>query len=384
MVRRVSPAIIALAIASCLALGAGPASADHVGCGDTITTDTKLHKDLVNCPNNGIVIGANNITLDLNGHRIDGDGEFVDSCPDDEFCDVGVANDAHNGVTIKGGKLREFEVGVFVFGARDNHVRHLCASANSFAGVILSESPDSRVAKNSANRNGLTTEGSGIMLFGSDDVRIERNSVSGNGDNGIFVGFDSDDNLIARNRSSGAPFAALVIEGNRNHVVRNRSRNPGDIIVVGNRNVITRNHVADALGCGEGECGVGISFEGGHDNLIARNFVSRATVAGIRVRAFEPDTPPAIDNVVRRNHVRHAHDGFLVEFASDTVLESNHAVRSKDDGFDVNSRATTLTRNHAVHNGDLGIEAVFGVVDGGGNKAHGNGDPRQCTNVACN
>ena len=31
----------------------------------------------------------------------------------------------------------------------------------------------------------------------------------------------------------------------------------------------------------------------------------------------------------------------------------------------------------------LGIEAVFGVTDGGGNRAHGNGNPSQCTNVAC-
>jgi hypothetical protein len=81
--------------------------------------------------------------------------------------------------------------------------------------------------------------------------------------------------------------------------------------------------------------------------------------------------------VVRRNHVRRSHDGFLVEStASDTVLESNHAVRSEDDGFDVDSRTTTLTRNHAVHSGDFGIEAVHGVIDGGGNKAHGNGTPR--------
>jgi hypothetical protein len=44
---------------------------------------------------------------------------------------------------------------------------------------------------------------------------------------------------------------------------------------------------------------------------------------------------------------------------------------------------TTLTGNHALRNGDLGIEAVFGVTDGGRNKAHGNGNPAQCTNVAC-
>jgi hypothetical protein len=36
-----------------------------------------------------------------------------------------------------------------------------------------------------------------------------------------------------------------------------------------------------------------------------------------------------------------------------------------------------------VRNGDLGIEAVRGVIDGGGNVARHNGDPRQCTNIAC-
>jgi hypothetical protein len=43
-------------------------------CGDTITTDTTLHHNLHNCPNNGIIIGADNVTLDLNYHTIDGDG----------------------------------------------------------------------------------------------------------------------------------------------------------------------------------------------------------------------------------------------------------------------------------------------------------------------
>ncbi len=63
--------------------GAGQASA--ITCGTTITTDTTLDVDLVDCPDHGIVIGADDITLDLNGHVIDGDG-FAD-CPKKEFCD---------------------------------------------------------------------------------------------------------------------------------------------------------------------------------------------------------------------------------------------------------------------------------------------------------
>jgi hypothetical protein len=56
---------------------------------------------------------------------------------------------------------------------------------------------------------------------------------------------------------------------------------------------------------------------------------------------------------------------------------------AKDHGVDVNSPKTKLTRNVARRNGDLGIAAVRGVIDGGGNKASGNGDPRQCTHVVC-
>jgi hypothetical protein len=98
--------ILALVVAGLTVLGAGQALANHVRCGDTITTDTTLDSDLVNCPNNGIVIGADNITLDLNGHTIDGDAAVVDPCAG--FCDNGVDNTAgHSGVTIQGGSIRD-------------------------------------------------------------------------------------------------------------------------------------------------------------------------------------------------------------------------------------------------------------------------------------
>jgi Tol biopolymer transport system component len=43
----------------------------------------------------------------------------------------------------------------------------------------------------------------------------------------------------------------------------------------------------------------------------------------------------------------------------------------------------TLRGNIADDNTDLGIEAVDQVIDGGGNRASGNGDPRQCVGVTC-
>jgi hypothetical protein len=68
---------------------------------------------------------------------------------------------------------------------------------------------------------------------------------------------------------------------------------------------------------------------------------------------------------------------------TDTLILRNTATGAGDDGIDVDSVATTLTRNGAFRNHDLGIEAVPGVTDGGGNKAAGNGNPLQCTNVFC-
>ncbi len=94
---------------------------------------------------------------------------------------------------------------------------------------------------------------------------------------------------------------------------------------------------------------------------------------------------PTVGNVVRLNQVREAGtDGMSIgSAAADTLLERNFAEGAGDNGFDVQGAATTLTENTANHNDDLGIAAVPGVSDGGGNRASGNGNPLQCTNVFC-
>ena len=73
-------ALLTGAIPCLPAISASQASASPVSCGDTITTDTTLDSDLIDCPNNGIIIGADDVTLDLNGHTIDGDGTPDSAC----------------------------------------------------------------------------------------------------------------------------------------------------------------------------------------------------------------------------------------------------------------------------------------------------------------
>ena len=67
--------LVAAAI-GCIALGvpSTTSAAGGLACGAVIVKSTTLRNDLKNCPGNGLVIGADNLTLDLGGHTIDGTG----------------------------------------------------------------------------------------------------------------------------------------------------------------------------------------------------------------------------------------------------------------------------------------------------------------------
>jgi parallel beta-helix repeat protein len=377
-----SGAMLALTVVAVMALSRADAAAKQLSCGDTITTDTTLENDLLDCPNNGVVIGADGITLDLNGHRIDGDGtEFAGCDPNAEVCDSGIVDDGHDGITVKHGRVREFGVGVLVGTSSAGKVRHnrlldVSSSKNLFFGIVVASSAQSVVREGSFNHN-IPPEGDGIGLFASDHITIAGNSIRDNPGPGIHIA-DSTDNLIKGNRLSGNGPAILVEGANRNEMRENRvSRGGGILVGPGNRNVIARNHVSRAQ--------ESISATG-RENLIARNVVVDARGRGISLGVDFADGPDfgGIDNIVRRNEVRRSGgDAFLINHKGSYVLKGNVATGAKDDGFDVESPSTRLARNRATRNADLGIQAVRGVIDGGGNVARHNGDRRQCTHIAC-
>jgi parallel beta-helix repeat protein len=379
-------AIVGAALFAAVSSASGRALAAQPSCGDTIIVDTELISDLVNCPNNGVVIGADNITLDLNGHVIDGDGTEFSDCPPDGVCDVGVVDFDHHGVTIKGGRVREFTFGALVVGARDSRLSRLALKDNLFSGLLVAASEHSEIDGLSVSRNGLTTDQAGIDLFDSHDLTLAGNDVFANGDIGFFVA-GLDDSRFEENSLADNPETGILLDhGNGNTFSRNRFSNNGDgLVVSGHANTVAGNYVSDTVGGPDGN-GFGISLEGGTDNVIEGNIVVRSRQADIRLAAFEQfGGPPTVGNTVRGNLVRDSEvDGLLVEStAADTFVERNIAIGASDDGIDVDSAATTVTGNLAMRNGDLGIEAVPGVTDGGGNKARANGNPAQCTNVSC-
>src|SRR4051794_13182475 len=186
--------ILALAVVGVIAFGGSAAHAVTVSCGDTITSDTTLHKDLVNCPNNGIIIGADDVTLDLNGHLVDGDGTPAAGCdPNAEICDAGVANDGHDGVTVKHGRVREFAIGV-LFGTttagrvRENWVLGVSSARNQFVGLAIFSSARSLVRNSAGKGSTAPGDGAGLFLGDSRHVRVLDSSFRNNADTGIIVG----------------------------------------------------------------------------------------------------------------------------------------------------------------------------------------------------
>jgi parallel beta-helix repeat protein len=372
--------LVAFALADATAVGGGRARASQVSCGDRITTDTTLEQDLVNCPNHGIVIAADGITLDLNGHLVDGDGTPAADCDQQkEPCDFGLFNDGHDGVTVMHGSVREFAAGV-LFGtatgrARNNRVLGVSATRNQFTGIGIFSQVRGLV-RNSSGDGSLGRDGMGLSLGDSHHVRILNNSFRHNAHVGMET-FESDRYLIKGNLFSRNDEEAILMGGRDNQVRRNRLvRNGSGMSLGGRGNVVAHNRVVGGHD--------GIRVEKGRGTLVTDNLIVDTRRWGITLGIYRPFIGGA-DNLVRGNIVRRSRgDGIaVVKKERHSALVRNVVTGSGDDGFDINSRTTTLRGNRARRNDGLGIEAVFGVIDGGGNRASGNGNPLQCLNIFC-
>jgi large repetitive protein len=152
---------------------AAPAGAEHVACGQVITTDTVLDKPIGPCPLDGIVVGADGITLDLNGYAITGTGPLSQG--------VGVRVAGHSGVTVTNGTIRLFRAGVSVESAASNTISNLHVVENTGGdGIVLSgaTSDNNQVLNNVVVGNGPFD---GIGVFGGSNTdKVTGTTISGN------------------------------------------------------------------------------------------------------------------------------------------------------------------------------------------------------------
>jgi hypothetical protein len=369
-------------VSSALATGlAGAAPTPPIHCGMRITKDTVLDRDLRNCKDDGIVFAADGITLDLNGHTIEGDGQLRKNCPKGAICDDGLVSIGHSNLTVEDGTVTNFALGGVIFQGRANRIVGLISTDNQFSGLNLS-SADSVVEESTFSHNGTLDFGPGIYLYHAKGTRVTGNELTDNGAIGVDMSAVPGERVVG-NQISGNPENGVTVEGSGAVVARNHLVGNGwGIEVDGNRNRIVENDIGEP-GCSDG-CQFGISEDGGHGNLIARNRVAEAAIADLHITGEKPN-PPTRGNVLRDNLlIAGGRYGLQVEKpATGTSLIGNVSRGAALIGLLIQSPSTRLVGNSALGSGRIGISAPPGVRDGGGNEAAGSGGGGQCRNLHC-
>jgi parallel beta-helix repeat protein len=202
-----------------------------VSCGATITGSVTLSTDVGPCPGNGLVVKADNVTVNLAGHRLFGTAGAGDNR-------VGIQLAAVNGVTVTGGgtvgtertgDVDNFASGIAVDGGSHNTVTNVfvhdnigptdpyAGSANYGDGIVIgavSDSSHNLISDSSVVHNGIFD---GVAVFGvtSKGNRISNNHITDNNvisvsSHGIKGAIDDGVNL----GSGVAGSNATTIDGN--------------------------------------------------------------------------------------------------------------------------------------------------------------------------
>jgi len=205
-------------------------SSQALTCGQTVTTSVTLTTNLFNCPENGLIVGASGITIDLGGHIISG-------VPGS---DVGVFVGTFNSVTVTNGTISGFGYGVRAFhpgramrvqsmrigrnlrgietSARASVITGNAIFDNDSFGIFLSGA-DAQVTSNTLQENStgigtsvqpnlllsdnrvLSSGGSGVSVL-SGGATIRNNVANGNGMFGISVSVTASQPARLRNNKA--------------------------------------------------------------------------------------------------------------------------------------------------------------------------------------
>jgi hypothetical protein len=244
-------------------------------CGTVITQSTTLAANVGPCARGGLVVGADGVTLDLNGFAVQGR-------PNRTGDGAGILLQGRTGVTVKNGRVTDFDAGVALVGGSGNRVENLLVKDNigttkrgDFGdGIALSDSDGNTIVGNDIIHNGPFD---GIGLFGPStgnlllDNVVSGNDVSFTGDDGIRIeGPGAKDNIVRGNTVTASTLDGIAIfsdqatgQLNTGNVIEENvvtgngfgllAARPGDGIrtfLRANLNVIRNNTVTDNAGAG--------------------------------------------------------------------------------------------------------------------------------------
>lgn len=154
-----------------------PVTKKTASCGMTVTQNLTLADDIGPCPGDGVIIGADGVHLNLNGHTISGNFSHAGTS-------VGVRVTGHQKVKISAGTITGFDAGVAL----------ISSSSNTLTGLTVANNQGNPVPYNSVF-------GDGIVLFFSANNTVAGNTVASNGpfDGIAMLGQSADNNLIQNN-----------------------------------------------------------------------------------------------------------------------------------------------------------------------------------------
>ncbi len=178
-----------------------------LSCGQVIKQSVKLTANL-DCKTDGILVGADGITIDLNGYTISGPGE--------KSSKVGIMFADNDGVTVQGpGTIKSFQAGALFSGGEDNKISRVTFTENEIAvfetgskniviednlmfgnsiGVAAHSSTGSKLTTNLFKSNDLA----GVTLVNSASNELSMNTIQGSV-NGIFLDGQSTKNIVDSN-----------------------------------------------------------------------------------------------------------------------------------------------------------------------------------------
>ncbi len=178
-----------------------------LSCGEVIKESVKLSTNL-DCTTDGLIVGADGITVDLNGHTINGPGP--------KSSKIGIMLATSSGVTIMGpGVVSGFQAGILDTGGQDNKINGVNFVDNQIAifmtgakgtsidqnmltdndiGMASHSSSGTTFTKNLLDKNTLA----GVTLVNSAENTIDTNIIE-HSNNGVFVDGQSTSNKITTN-----------------------------------------------------------------------------------------------------------------------------------------------------------------------------------------
>jgi parallel beta-helix repeat protein len=255
-----------------LGLAVFASSAHGLSCGDIVTGHVVLISDL-NCTLNGLFVGADHTTIDLNGYTIScsDPAGYLGSCQNLLPSQLGVASNGHSHVKIKGpGTITGFGVGVRLAAGTNLKVKDLLVTGPASpdaatngrllsVGVVIVNTACAHPHDTAAeiHDNEISNHLHGIQLSNAFCVSVVGNYIHDN--NGMFGDAHGIDVIASGNNA----IHNNLIE--RNGTNKNIDSGISLLNADAANNTIEQNDVSN-------NCGDGIAARNGaHDNEITKN-----------------------------------------------------------------------------------------------------------------